>query len=166
MPNHALPNQTFMNPGDVCSMLNLKKSAVDDYAAVLKNAGYPFHVNPKGERLYFHKDVIVMKRFMEVKKNQHLTVEQAANEVVSWAKDNDMAGIVIEKENAEQQNSDEIQDLKETIEKQNELLQELSAKLDRQPQPRKSSETKKTAAPLQDKKKSNKSIFDLFSKKE
>lgn len=60
--------QILMSPSDVCTLLGIKESTLRKYALILKDAGYQFHVNDKGQRGYFEKDVMVLKRFMEKNK--------------------------------------------------------------------------------------------------
>lgn len=62
-----------MGPNDVCTLLSIKESTLRKYALLLKDAGYQFHVNDKGQRGYFSKDVIVIKRFLEIKNNRDMT---------------------------------------------------------------------------------------------
>ncbi|MGD6879937.1 DUF3967 domain-containing protein [Bacillus infantis] len=122
----------LMNPSDVCTLIGIKESTLRKYAGILKNAGYDFHVNDKGQRGYFEKDVIVLKRFLEVKENRDMTLEQAANAVISWVKQSNMSLRVIEENEEKERYNDDIKALKETVQKQNELLEELMRKMDQQ----------------------------------
>ncbi|MED1489172.1 hypothetical protein [Bacillus smithii] len=132
MSNDTNESQILMSPSDVCALLDIKESTLRKYAGILKNAGYQFHVNEKGQRGYFNQDVIVLKRFIEVKKNRDMTLEQAANAVISWVKASNMSVSVIDKENENNRYSDDIKELKEIVNKQNELLKELVERMDNQ----------------------------------
>jgi predicted transcriptional regulator len=59
--------EMLIRPNDVCALLNIKESTLRKYALILKDAGYQFHVNDKGQRGYFNKDVI-MKESQEAQK--------------------------------------------------------------------------------------------------
>lgn len=132
MSDDVQTNIILMNPSDVCALLDIKESTLRKYAGILKNAGYEFHVNDKGQRGYFDKDVVVLRRFLEVKASSDMTLEQAANAVISWVEKSDMSLRVIRESEIEKRYSNDISELKETIEKQNELLQALMQKMDRQ----------------------------------
>ena len=132
MSDDAQKNIILMNPSDVCALLDIKESTLRKYAGILKNVGYEFHVNDKGQRGYFDKDVVVLRRFLEVKASSDMTLNQAANAVISWVEQSDMSLRVIRESEIEKRYSSDINELKETIEKQNELLQALMQKMDRQ----------------------------------
>jgi DNA-binding transcriptional MerR regulator len=124
--------QLIYGSTDMCNLLGIKDSTLRKYCLVLQNAGYNFHTNERGQRGFFDQDVIVLRRFIDTKKMSNMTLEQAAEAVVSWVKQSDMAVSVIrEKEDNERHNED-IQALKEMIEKQNELLIALANRLDQQ----------------------------------
>ncbi len=89
--------QILMGPSDVCTLLGIKESTLRKYALILQDAGYKFHVNDKGQRGYFERDVIVLKRFMEIKQSSDMTLEQAAEAVMAWVRQSNMAVSVIEK---------------------------------------------------------------------
>jgi DNA-binding transcriptional MerR regulator len=122
----------LMNPSDVCTLLGIKESTLRKYALILKDAGYEFHVNDKGQRGYFEKDVIVLKRFMEIKQNRDMTLEQAAEAVMAWVQQSNIAVSVIDKKQEFERYNDDIKNLKEMVAQQNELLKELMTRLDQQ----------------------------------
>ncbi|MED3905805.1 hypothetical protein, partial [Geobacillus thermodenitrificans] len=102
------------------------------YALILQDAGYKFHVNDKGQRGYFQNDVIVLKRFMEIKQSSDMTLEQAAEAVMAWVQQSNVAVRVMDKKQESERYNDDIQALKEMVAKQNELLKELMMRLDQQ----------------------------------
>lgn len=132
MADDTSESSILMNPSDLCTLLGIKESTLRKYAGILKNAGYEFHVNDKGQRGYFERDVIVIKRFLEVKENRDMTLEQAANAVITWVRQSNKS-LHVTKENKEHERyNDDIKEIKETVQKQNELLQELMKKMDQQ----------------------------------
>lgn len=132
MSGDTQEDNILMNPGDVCTLLNLKQSTLRKYALLLHKAGYKFHVNENGQRGYFNKDVIVLKRFMEVKESRDMTLEQAANSVMAWVEQSDVSVRDTENEDENNRYGGDIKELKETVQKQNELLLQLMGKLDDQ----------------------------------
>jgi DNA-binding transcriptional MerR regulator len=125
-------SQILMNPSDVCTLLGIKESTLRKYALILKDAGYEFHVNDKGQRGYFEKDVIVLKRFLEIKQNRDMTLEQAAEAVMAWVQQSNVAVSVIDRNRETERYNDDIKALKEMVAQQNELLKELMMRLDQQ----------------------------------
>jgi DNA-binding transcriptional MerR regulator len=124
--------QILMGPSDVCALLGIKESTLRKYALILQDAGYKFHVNDKGQRGYFERDVIVLKRFTEIKQSSDMTLEQAAEAVMAWVRQSNMAVRVMDKKQEADRYNDDIKALKEMVAKQNELLKELMMRLDQQ----------------------------------
>jgi len=85
-------NQLIYSPNDIATLLNLKVSTIRKYANVLQKAGYHFHKNDKGHRGYYDHDVIALKKLIEIKSHPDMTLEQAANAVVSWVKQSNVSG--------------------------------------------------------------------------
>ncbi|MFJ5625586.1 DUF3967 domain-containing protein [Peribacillus loiseleuriae] len=180
MTSDTQENGILMGPTDVCTLLNIKESTLRKYALLLKDAGYQFHVNDKGQRGYFDKDVIVLKRFIEVKSNRDMTLEQAAEAVISWVEQSGISLSVMRESNLYERYDDDIKEMKETIKQQNDLLQELIKKLDQQQDYidnrlnkrdellmqslRESQETKQLLLATQEERKQRKGIFKFFSK--
>ncbi|WP_255265225.1 DUF3967 domain-containing protein [Parageobacillus toebii] len=69
---------------------------------------------------------------MEIKQSSDMTLEQAAEAVMAWVRQSNMAVSVIEKKTESERYNDDIQALKEMVAKQNELLKELMMRLDQQ----------------------------------
>jgi DNA-binding transcriptional MerR regulator len=132
MTSDTNESQLLMNPSDVCTLLGIKESTLRKYALILKDAGYEFHVNDKGQRGYFEKDVIVLKRFLEIKQNRDMTLEQAAEAVMAWVQQSNIAVSVIDKKQESERYNDDMKILKEMVAQQNELLKELMTRLDQQ----------------------------------
>ena len=124
--------EILMGPNDVCALLSIKESTLRKYALLLKDAGYQFHVNDKGQRGYFNKDVIVIKRFLEVKNNRNMTLEQAANAVVSWIEQTGVSVRVIDNDDEKKRYDTDMKELKELVNKQNELIKDLINRMDQQ----------------------------------
>jgi len=125
-------SQILMGPGDVCTLLDIKESTLRKYALLLTDAGYQFHVNEKGQRGYFNEDVVVLKKFLEIKNNSDMTLKQSANAVMSWVNQSSMSLSVTRKEDEKDRYSDDIKELKETVNNQTELIKQLVERLDEQ----------------------------------
>ncbi|QPA33389.1 DUF3967 domain-containing protein [Thermaerobacillus caldiproteolyticus] len=132
MTHDTNESQILMNPSDVCTLLGIKESTLRKYALILQDAGYKFHVNDKGQRGYFQNDVIVLKRFMEIKQNRDMTLEQAAEAVMAWVQQSNVAVSVIDRNRETERYNDDIKALKEMVAQQNELLKKLMMRLDQQ----------------------------------
>lgn len=127
-------DDVIMSPSDVSVLLDIKESTLRKYALILKDAGYHFQVNKNGQRWYYNKDVIAFKKLIEIKHNPDMTLEQAANAVVSHFKQSDISlPITVESQSVERY-SEDLHELKETVQQQNILLQELMKKMDQQQQ--------------------------------
>ncbi|ANB66111.1 merR HTH regulatory family protein (plasmid) [Anoxybacillus sp. B7M1] len=132
MTHDTQEGQILMNPSDVCALLGIKESTLRKYALILKDAGYQFHVNDKGQRGYFERDVIVLKRLIEIKQSPDMTLEQAAEAVMAWVQQSGIAVGVTEEKKDLQRYNDDIHELKEMVAQQNALLKELMTRLDQQ----------------------------------
>lgn len=69
--------------GDVAVLLNIKESTLRKYCNMLEEAGYKFHKNELGHRGFFDKDVISLKKVMQLKNSPDMTLKQACNVVVT-----------------------------------------------------------------------------------
>lgn len=129
----------LMGPADVYNILGLKYSTFRKYVGLLQKAGYEFYENSQGRKGYFNKDVIVLKRFLELKENNDITVEEAAKQVVSWSKESGVSLTDTRKNEEGNPYDSDIKELKEIIYKQHqaflkqsEMVQELMNKVDQQ----------------------------------
>lgn len=132
MTSDINPTAIIMSPNDVCTLLDIKESTLRKYALLLKNAGYAFHTNDKGQRAYYEKDVIVIKRFLEVKNNPDMTLEQSANAVMSWVKTSNVSLRDMTNNSVDTRYNDDIKELKTTVQQQTDLIKELINKMDQQ----------------------------------
>jgi DNA-binding transcriptional MerR regulator len=115
----------IMSPGDVAALLQIKESTLRKYALILKDAGYHFQVNGKGQRWYYNRDVIAFKKLLEIKQSPDMTLEQAANAVVSWITQSNVSLVITENERNTDHHNDDITELKEMVNQQTLVIQEL-----------------------------------------
>ena len=121
--------ENIFTPHEVARQLNISESTLRKYSLLLEDTGYTFDKNSRGQRAYYDSDIIAIRRMMDLK-NGGMTLERASQVVYeSWAKDN-KAVSVIENERY----NDQYEELKKMIQQQNELIQQLTVKLDEQEQ--------------------------------
>jgi DNA-binding transcriptional MerR regulator len=120
----------LMNPSDVCTILNIKDPTLRKYALLLKKAGYVFYTNGQGKRGYSNTDVIVLKRFIEVKEKESITVEQAAKQVMAWVRESSITVRATDEEKKDKLYNTAIKELTEKVDKQTELLEKQSELLE------------------------------------
>ena len=115
----------ILSPSDVCTLLQIKESTLRKYAILLKDVGYHFDENERGQRAYYEKDVIAFKKLIEIKNSHDMTLEQSANAVMTWLEQSSMSlNVMIPKRQNESYDND-IKAIKD-------LLHEVVKKLDQQ----------------------------------
>lgn len=127
-----MENNVIMSPGEVCAVLNIKESTLRKYALILQKAGYSFVKNGKGQRAYYSHDVAAIKKLIDIKlANSDMSLEDAANVVMTWVDTSNVALRDTPKEEPDRY-KDDIEELKTIVTQQNLLLAELVKKIDQQ----------------------------------
>ncbi|EOP60364.1 MULTISPECIES: DUF3967 domain-containing protein [Bacillus] len=133
--------KTLYNPSDVVEQLGIQSSTLRKYADVLEKEGYTFIKNERGHRKYRESDVMVFRKVINLKNDTDMTLENATKQIVSWHQGVEV--LPLDRHEVERYEEPDfnattlqrmIQDQKEVIEKQNELLQELTKRLTEQDQ--------------------------------
>ncbi|MFB5585086.1 DUF3967 domain-containing protein [Bacillus albus] len=133
--------KTLYSPGDVAEQLNIQSSTLRKYADVLEKEGYTFIKNERGHRKYRESDVMVFRKVINLKNDTDMTLENATKQIVSWHQGVEV--LPLERHEVERYEEPDynattlqtmLQDQNKVIEKQNELLQELSKRLIEQDQ--------------------------------
>ncbi|WP_242225357.1 DUF3967 domain-containing protein [Bacillus cereus group sp. BfR-BA-01380] len=133
--------KTFYSPGDVAEQLCIQSSTLRKYADVLEKEGYTFLKNDRGHRKYRESDVMVFRKLIHLKSDTDMTLESATKQVVAWNQGVEV--LPLDSYDMERYEDTDfnatplymmIQEQKEVIEKQNELLQELTKRLTEQDQ--------------------------------
>ncbi|MDF9547770.1 DUF3967 domain-containing protein [Bacillus cereus] len=128
--------KTLYSPSDVAEQLGIQSSTLRKYADVLEKEGYTFIKNERGHRKYRESDVMVFRRVINLKNDTDMTLENATKQIVSWHQGVEV--LPLERHDVERYEEPNfnatplqtmIQEQKEIIEKQNDLLQELSKRL-------------------------------------
>ena len=133
--------KTLYSPSDVAEQLGIQSSTLRKYADVLEKEGYTFIKNERGHRKYRESDVMVFRKVITLKNDTDMTLENATKQIVSWHQGVEV--LPLDRHEVERYEEPDfnattlqrmIQDQKEVIEKQNELLQELTKRLTEQDQ--------------------------------
>ena len=133
--------KTFYSPSDVAEQLAIQSSTLRKYADVLEKEGYTFIKNERGHRKYRESDVMIFRKVINLKNDTDMTLENATKQIVSWHQGVEV--LPLDRHEVERYEEPDfnattlqrmIQDQKEVIEKQNELLQELTKRLTEQDQ--------------------------------
>lgn len=123
--------EAIYNPGDVADLLNVKESTLRKYSLLLEKYGYTFHKNERGQRGYFDSDIVVLRRMTDLK-NGGMTLEKAALSAATWGKSIKKTVGDTALQRYDERHTDEINELKEMIQQQNELIKTLTERLDEQ----------------------------------
>lgn len=129
------------SPSDIAGVLDVKVSTVRKYSIMLEKAGYEFQKNNRGQRYYADDDVITLRKLVTLK-DSGMTLDESVKGVVLWHKGNESTGTDITPHQIDiydttgQDNnaitSDDVQELKQLLYKQSEMMQGFSEKMDMQ----------------------------------
>ncbi|WP_260288489.1 MerR family transcriptional regulator [Peribacillus aracenensis] len=76
--------ENIYSSNDVSTLLKIQESTLRKYALMLEDNGYKFHKNEQGHRGYYDKDVIALKKLIELKKHPDMTLKQACIALMTW----------------------------------------------------------------------------------
>jgi|tagenome__1003787_1003787.scaffolds.fasta_scaffold20666890_1 methyl-accepting chemotaxis protein len=129
------------SPKEMFTTLDIGDSTLRKWCLALEKNGYVFIRNDKNNRLYVESDLVVLRHFQNLIKQHNMQLDNAAILVIDrfgkGAFEASTVSVPAKKEEEEQRdlnryNDEDIKELKETVNKQNELLQELIKKMDDQ----------------------------------
>lgn len=133
--------KTLYSPSDVAEQLGIQSSTLRKYADVLEKEGYTFIKNERGHRKYRESDLMVFRKVITLKDDTNMTLENATKQIISWYQGVEV--LPLERHEIERYEEPDfnattlqtmIEDQKVVIEKQNDLLQELTKRLVEQDQ--------------------------------
>ncbi len=78
---------------EVAELLGVKEGTIRKYARLLEDRGYNFHRNDHDQRGFFDKDVIILRKIQELSKSKSMTLDDAANAIISMNPPNNLAPI-------------------------------------------------------------------------
>jgi DNA-binding transcriptional MerR regulator len=122
--------EILYSPAEVSDTLKVKESTLRKYVGILESAGYNFSKNNRGHRQYKESDVIALKRFISASERSDMTLETAAEQLVSMY---DTTAITLSDTTditLQEKHSRDIADLKETVDRQTEVIRELMKRLE------------------------------------
>lgn len=73
----------LMTSAEVCKIFEIKPSTLRKWAVLFANAGYEFYKDEHGRRHYRDSDIALFHRFVALKVRGEISMEKAANQVVS-----------------------------------------------------------------------------------
>lgn len=73
----------LMTSAEVCKIFEIKPSTLRKWAVLFANAGYEFHKDEQGRRHYRDSDIALFHRFVALKMRGEISMEKAANQVIS-----------------------------------------------------------------------------------
>lgn len=75
---------------EVAQQLKVQNSTLRKYCLMLEREGYSMYKNDQGVRGFFDRDMIVLRKLIDIKKQPGMTLEQACKVVTEWIKHNEV----------------------------------------------------------------------------
>jgi hypothetical protein len=129
---------------EAADLVQVQESTLRKYALILEEVGYHFHKNSSGQRGFYDRDIVALRRMLEINKNPDMTLKRAAHAVVSTMVQvvetvSDMTDISLQEQFMKRYIVD-MSELKEVIHNQNELIRGLMDRLEEESTARKEME--------------------------
>lgn len=125
-------------PKEVFTTLDIGDSTLRKWCLALEKNGYEFIRNDKNSRIYVEGDLVVLRHFQNLVK-ENMPLDNAAKLVVDrfgkGAFEVSTASVPVEKQEERHEfdrSNEDIKELKGLVEKQNELIKELISRMDQQ----------------------------------
>ncbi len=116
------------SPSEAAELLGIKTATLRKYSLLLESNGYEIPRNSKRHRYYRDKDVMTIRNVI-TGSNNGATLEESVKNVVNLEGHSNESNVT---NNAQEPNNNDIQELKEMINKQSELILSLTSRLDQQ----------------------------------
>ncbi|RAS78207.1 MerR family transcriptional regulator [Priestia endophytica] len=130
MSNEQNKIEVYYSPSDLCAMLDIRESTLRKYAVQLEKVGWKFAKNSNGHRQYTDTDIAAIRRVIQAKDKSDITIEKASKQVVSILKGKSASVPATMELEIEERYSDDIKELKETVQKQTEFIKLLADRLE------------------------------------
>jgi len=124
--------QAVFSSSDIAITLKIQESTLRKYCLILEKSGYEFLKNENGHRAYFDADLILLKKFLELKKGTDMTLEQASKSVVAWKNGSDITERDTDEDRDVLHSNDLVDEFKSFKESQEKFNQELLNQLKKQ----------------------------------
>ncbi|WP_134687558.1 MerR family transcriptional regulator [Brevibacillus migulae] len=93
MSDDILEQKKAYWPREVADLLDISESTLRKYCLILEEKGYTFLRGENNRRAYLDRDVIALRKFMELSQNKSVTLEEAAIAVLSMISDHTVTSI-------------------------------------------------------------------------
>lgn len=91
-----MTGQIIYSSSDVSKNLGIQESTIRKYALLLEEHGYKWYKNEHGTRGFFDKDLIVLRKLIELKSGPDMTLKSACIALMAWLNTGDMTNDVTE----------------------------------------------------------------------
>jgi hypothetical protein len=134
MMDDTKDQQNIYGSSDVAVLLKVKESTLRKYTLMLEKAGYEFDKNGYGQRGFYDRDVVALKKLIEIKNHPDMTLERACNAVMAWVRANSVSHSditdITPQDHYNDQYINEIGELKQLVSQQSELIKAFAQQLD------------------------------------
>lgn len=90
--------ETVYSSKEIAKLLGVKDSTVRKYCLAFEEQGYKFHKNEFGYRGFFEKDVMLLRRLMDLKNDPDMTTARAIKAILSSFETESGTGVVTDVE--------------------------------------------------------------------
>ncbi|MBT2695428.1 DUF3967 domain-containing protein [Bacillus sp. ISL-55] len=132
MSNETQQSQAVYSSNDVAVTLQIQESTLRKYCLILEKNGHEFLKNEHGHRAFFDHDIIVLKKFKELKSGSDMTLEQASKAVIAWKNGNSITELDTQESSYVARYSDLLEEFKLFKQQQMEFNKELLSELKKQ----------------------------------
>jgi DNA-binding transcriptional MerR regulator len=96
------------SPGKVQEMLGIDSNTLRKYATLLEGHAYQIQRNNRGHRLYYDKEIIMLRKLVETSKQPEMTMEHSVQAVMEWISEENKTEVDSGTELEPIQNSDKV----------------------------------------------------------
>ena len=132
MTDKTQSQQAVYGSSDVADLLKVQESTLRKYCLLLQDHNYSFLKNENGYRVFFDDDIIVLRKFLSLKNESDMTLNDAAKSVVAWKNGNDVSGVVTEDMRYISRYNDLVDEFKKFQKDQEDFNRQLLSQLEKQ----------------------------------
>ncbi|PAV28627.1 hypothetical protein CIL05_15135 [Virgibacillus profundi] len=132
MGSEAVTTEKAYSTSEIAVMLDIAVPTVRKYARQLESSGYEILKSKSNARLFVEKDIMVLRYLKELRGKSNITVEQAANVVLKRFDTEPIQTVAPSDTPDTEQYSKQYDELKKLIIHQNEQIEQLHKKIDKQ----------------------------------
>lgn len=132
MSDETQSHQAIYNSSDIADLLKIQESTLRKYCLILEKQSYEILKNEHGHRAFFDDDIIVLRKFMDLKSKTDMTLEEAAKSVVAWKDGNDITDLDTNESRYVTRYNDLVEEFKSFKEEQMSFNKELIGEIQKQ----------------------------------